>query len=264
MKHCKWPRPPLVLGFILGTVIERYLFISIQRYGAGWMLRPVVIVMFALAVLGLLRSFWDDVRAHGGIFGMRSGFGGARFQPANLLPAALLVLVATMMAQSLDWSVEAKIIPMIVGSLAILFGTLTLGNEVFRPMAAPPGEAGERMLAAVEQRTGAVIQPKMHMDVESRISHLPAAIKLGRGAVFFGWMAAFLGAMAMIGLIATVPIFIIAYMRLEGRERWSLTLPMATAMTAFIYTLFDRLLAIPWPPSLLGTLMPTLRVIPGV
>ena len=104
----------------------------------------------------------------------------------------------------------------------------------------------------------------MHMDVESRISHLPAAIKLGRGAVFFGWMAAFLGAMAVIGLIATVPIFIIAYMRLEGRERWSLTLPMATAMTAFIYTLFDRLIAIPWPPSLLGTLLPALKVIPGV
>jgi TctA family transporter len=24
-KHLKWPRPPLVLGFILGSVIERYL-----------------------------------------------------------------------------------------------------------------------------------------------------------------------------------------------------------------------------------------------
>src|SRR6516164_6968933 len=67
MKHCKWPRPPLVLGFILGTVIERYMFISIQRYGAGWMLRPVVIAMFVLSVLGLLRSFLEDVRAHGGI-----------------------------------------------------------------------------------------------------------------------------------------------------------------------------------------------------
>ena len=47
-----------------------------------------------------------------------------------------------------------------------------------------------------------------------------------------------------------MPIFIVAYMRLEGRERWSLTLPMAAAMTLFIYALFDRLLAIPWPPTL--------------
>jgi Tripartite tricarboxylate transporter TctB family len=82
--------------------------------------------------------------------------------------------------------------------------------------------------------------------------------------MFFGWMAAFLASMAAIGLIATVPIFIVAYMRLEGRERLSLTLPMAAATTAFIYALFDRVLAIPWPPTLLGALLPALKAIPGV
>src|ERR1700681_2942685 len=132
MKHCKWPRPPLVLGFILGTVIERYMFISIQRYGFDWMLRPIVIVMFTLSVFGLLRSFLQDVRAHGGIKTMLSGFGAARLGPANLLPAALLVLFAAMLARSLDWGIEAKIIPIIVGSGAILFGALTLANDVFR------------------------------------------------------------------------------------------------------------------------------------
>ena len=102
------------------------------------------------------------------------------------------------------------------------------------------------------------------MDIESHIAHLPAAIKLTRGAIFFGWMAAFLVSITAIGLIATVPIFIVAYMRLEGRELWSLTLPMAAAMTLFIYLLFDRLLAIPWPQTWLGTLLPALKAIPGV
>src|SRR5262249_40092866 len=32
MKHFRWPRPPLVLGFILGSILERYMFISIERY----------------------------------------------------------------------------------------------------------------------------------------------------------------------------------------------------------------------------------------
>ena len=32
MKQFRWPRPPLVLGFILGSIIERYMFISIERY----------------------------------------------------------------------------------------------------------------------------------------------------------------------------------------------------------------------------------------
>jgi hypothetical protein len=89
-------------------------------------------------------------------------------------------------------------------------------------------------------------------------------VSFSRGALFFGWMAAFLAAMAAIGLIATVLVFIIAYMRLEGRERWSLTLPMAIGTTLFVYALFDRLLAIPWPQTLLGTLLPALKAILGV
>ena len=35
MKQFKWPRPPLVLGFVLGEIIERYMFISIERYGGS-------------------------------------------------------------------------------------------------------------------------------------------------------------------------------------------------------------------------------------
>ena len=33
--------------------------------------------------------------------------------------------------------------------------------------------------------------------------------------------------MSVIGLIPTVPLFVIAYMRLEGHERWRLAVPLA-------------------------------------
>jgi cytochrome c oxidase subunit IV len=102
------------------------------------------------------------------------------------------------------------------------------------------------------------------MDIASHVGHMPTAVKLGRGAIFFGWIGAFLATMAVVGLIPTVPIFIVAYMRFEGRERWSLVIPMAVTMTAFIYALFDRLLAIPWPTTLLGTLLPAFKIVPSV
>ena len=71
--------------------------------------------------------------------------------------------------------------------------------------------------------------------------------------------------MAVIGLIATVPVCIVAYMRLEGRERWSAQLcRWRTGTTLFVYALFDRLLAIPWPQTLLGAALPALKAIPGV
>src|SRR5579871_918471 len=43
MKRFSWPRPPMVLGFVLGPIFERYLFLSEQIYGTRWIFRPVVI-----------------------------------------------------------------------------------------------------------------------------------------------------------------------------------------------------------------------------
>jgi putative tricarboxylic transport membrane protein len=45
-----WPRPPFALGFILGELAEGYLYTSISRYRAEWLLRPGVIVLFFVAV----------------------------------------------------------------------------------------------------------------------------------------------------------------------------------------------------------------------
>jgi hypothetical protein len=71
--------------------------------------------------------------------------------------------------------------------------------------------------------------------------------------------------MACIGLIPTVPIFVVAYMRLEGPERWTLVWPQAVSLTLFIYIVFDQLLAIPWPQTLLGIAFPALKgLVPSV
>ena len=43
-----WPRPPFVLGFVLGKVIETYFFISVARYGFAWLRQPMVIVLIIL------------------------------------------------------------------------------------------------------------------------------------------------------------------------------------------------------------------------
>ncbi len=253
MKHLRWPRPPLVLGFILGKVLERYLFISIARYGAYWMLRPAVLALFALTLMSLLRPMLQDLRKRG--FGAAlTGLARPRFTARALFPAGLVLLFAAMLAETSSWDAPAKIVPVIVGGLALLFGILAACAELFRRAEAAGAAAGAAGMAG----------GSIHMDIASHVAHLPARVKFARGGMFFGWIAAFLGSMATLGLIPTVPIFIVAYMRIEGRERWSLTVPMAAAMTLFIYGLFDRLLAIPWPPSLIGELLPALKAIPSV
>jgi putative tricarboxylic transport membrane protein len=252
MKHFKWPRPPLVLGFILGEVIERYMFISIQRYGVSWMLRPVVVTMFIMAGLSLLRPLLQDIRSHGGLKKMVSQWGHPMFSPANIFAAALLCLFVAMISASLEWPFAARIIPTIVGTGAILFCSLSLINDVF----GLHERNGDGTVAAKSQ--------KIHMDVASKTAHLPAKIILTRGFLFFGWMAGFAACMALIGLIPTVPVFITAFMRIEGREPWKIVIPMAASVVLLIYVVFDQLLAIPWPPTVAGMLFPVLHAIPSV
>src|ERR1051325_4723133 len=52
MKQFKWPRPPLVLGLVLGDSIERYMFISIERYGYSWLPPPGGALLLLVGVSG--------------------------------------------------------------------------------------------------------------------------------------------------------------------------------------------------------------------
>ena len=62
MVRCGWPRPPLVLGFVLGRISENYLFISTARYGAGWLGHPVVILLMLLVIGVATYPFFQERR----------------------------------------------------------------------------------------------------------------------------------------------------------------------------------------------------------
>ena len=53
MVYTEWPRPPLILGLVLGALVERNFFISFQIHALGFLLRPVVIVIL-LGGFGIL------------------------------------------------------------------------------------------------------------------------------------------------------------------------------------------------------------------
>ncbi len=56
MVQLDWPRPPLILGLVLGGLTEKYLFISTERYGILLFARPVVIVVLLLTMAAFVYS----------------------------------------------------------------------------------------------------------------------------------------------------------------------------------------------------------------
>jgi putative tricarboxylic transport membrane protein len=61
MVHSDWPRPPLILGLVLGALIERNFFISYEIHALGFFFKPSVLIILA-AGLGAL--FYGRVKTH--------------------------------------------------------------------------------------------------------------------------------------------------------------------------------------------------------
>jgi TctA family transporter len=257
MKQFKWPRPPLILGVVLGDTIERYLFISIERYGLSWMLRPIVVLLFALAILGLIRPLLQDIRSQGGLRRMLSGFQRPTFHPSQLFTMFMIALIGAAVVASLQWDFSAKIVPLVVGTVALCAAVLSLFNEMCRKPAAP---AAEGLAEHAQHEVG----EKIHMDLVSDTAHLPVREIVMRAALFFGYLIGFMAVMATIGLIPTVGVFVLFFMRYEAKERWSLVVPYAVVLVLFIWLAFDYFMAVPWPPTLVGQWFPALKAIPSV
>ncbi|MES2187110.1 MAG: tripartite tricarboxylate transporter permease [Pseudomonadota bacterium] len=194
-KHFKWPRPPLVLGFILGSVLERYLFISIQRYGTAWLGRPVVMVMLGLAALTLLRPLAADMRRRGGPGALLAGLGRPHFSVPALLPAVLLCLFVGLLWQATGWNASARIVPLIVGTGAVVFCAASLGTELCKRVAAHRDPAGmglaERTEAEALARSGMLARAdsSLHMDIASSLTHLSGRCWAAARCSFSTWRA---------------------------------------------------------------------------
>ena len=264
MKQARWPRPPLILGVVLGDTIERYMFISVERYGITWFARPVVMLLFIMAILGLTRPLLQDIRRHHGIVRMMTDFGAPKFHPAQLMALLMLFIIGSAMLMATSWDFSAKIVPLVIGTVGFTAAAFSLLNDMCRRDVTPTvrafdhhvpqgveGEARAQAAAAAAlgvpaggmtqlamQTAGAgagptptggagpapraarapTIEPeRMHMDLESDIGHLPARTIALRAIRFFAYLIAFMGVMAVIGLIPTAGIFVVFFMRYENQ-----------------------------------------------
>jgi len=277
MKQLRWPRPPLILGIVLGQMVERYLFISTQRYGWEWITNPVVIILFLIAFYTLLNPLIRAIRFHGGVGALAKKVGRPGVRASDLMHVALILVFGYMLYEALTWDRRSQVVPVPLATIGLFFTTLSLISGIFfRPVAnliaagadTHPLEAKREGEPAAEPAQPAAPQLEqsysIHMDLDSDTGHLGLRTVLRRGALFFGWIIGFMVSMYLIGFIPTVPLFIIAYMRSENREPWKLILPQAIALTLLVYYVFGKMLYIPWPPTLLGDLFPALTVIPSV
>ena len=270
MKRLRWPRPPLILGFVLGALVERYMFISVERYGWEWLwifregqFRPWVVIVFAMTLYGVLSPI-----IRGYVARAKAGTGGASkfgFQRQNLTPDTyfgfvILAGFAVCLYISSGWEFGARLVPQVVGYTGGIFVAWHLLTVLFvAPAARAVAGGSDQDHAATAGDAFKAGQEEVHFDIQADYGDLDLATIFKRASSYFAWLLFFFGAAAVVGLLPAMFLFLVGYMRFEGKESWKVTLGVAIPMWLVSYWLFHKILIVPWPQTLVGDWFPELR-----
>lgn len=259
MKQLRWPRPPLILGFVLGETIERYMFISTGRYDWAWLLHPIVAVLLTMAILSFVRPFVQHIRSAGGVAKLATGYGKPILKPVDAFPIFLLVMLVVMLAQTAEWEYGARLVPLFVGIIVVPALAISVLNQIFRR---GPEEAQFAHNAA--EGIKEEIEEKLHMDIAADHGELSMREVRRRAMIYLAWVVGLMASIGTIGFIPSAPLFVIAYMRLERKEPWWLAISIGAGLGVFLYYIFNEILNVIWPGTYLGEWFPALSVIPSV
>lgn len=252
MKQLRWPRPPLILGFVLGAIIERYMFISVSRYGLEWLTRPIVMFLLIVTAITLLSPVVRDFRKRRAQGGGKM-FGRPKFALVDIFPILIICALIPLLIEATAWPSFARLGPVILAVSTLFFVSLSLLNQVLR--------RGAPKDATVEGGGNSGVNLS-HLDVTSDFFDETTGTVILRGMSFFGWLVGFIIGFAVVGIFVTIPVFLISFMRIEGREGWATIAKITVCFSAFTYLVFEYWLHIPWPPTLLGSVVPALAATP--
>jgi TctA family transporter len=233
MEKLQWPRPPVLLGLVLGPLAENRLFLSTDNYGLAWTTRPGVLIIFLVILLGVFYPVWQqrkerlaqpaEVKAQ---TPLPTGF---RFGPGALFTAVVILLVGLALWQSRNFGIRAGLFPWAIGIPTFALALSQLIKDI-RP---------QKKEAAATPEADAV----------------PPEIARQRTIAIIGWTVGCFLLIWLLGFSWAVPLTIFLYLKLAGHESWPITLAVTFCSWLFFYVLFERMLNVPFPEGYLFTLI---------
>jgi TctA family transporter len=227
MRRFGWPRPPLIIGFVLAEGAENYLYQAIQFHGWSWVLRPGVLILAAVTAA----SMWAGARYGRAAIDEGGSTGKVRdARPQLLFALCLVVAFAYAVLDLLRQSFLAQAFPMAIAALG-LAGTLFVVWALYRAR-------GGALVFDTEAEPPPGMTPLRH---------------------YFVWLGCLLAASALGGFVIGLALFFAAFLHFKARAPlWRNALLTASAvlfLAAMSYVfvldfprgLLQELVEMPWP-----------------
>jgi hypothetical protein len=133
-----------------------------------------------------------------------------------------------------NWPYIAKLMPVYVAAIpGLILIVLQLARDAFRKT--PAAEASDGSVDMDE-----VYNVKLEKKVEIR-----------RTFIFFGWFIGGAVGIWLLGIVIALPLLVLLYTLIEGKERWTSALVMTACTYLLIWGLFEYMLETRWPAGLL-------------
>ena len=234
MKRAGWARPPLMLAFVLGPILETNYQISNRAYvGLGWVLKPIDLVLLACVVATIVvvgRAVWKRRKEAAEANPDTRGEGSAR-NPIISLPFAVLLLGIFVYAfvAALPWPAEVKQFPVLVSATGIALLIWVIGSDTIA------------MRAAIAKADG--FRAALWAGGEE-------ALFTG-SCEFLGYLLALVIVAVLFGQIIALGLFVAFYLWRWGKFGLSLVGAYTVLAVGFLYIFYDQILHIEWLNALL-------------
>jgi hypothetical protein len=153
--------------------------------------------------------------------------------PANFAFFLLAVFLVAAVA-GWEWPYIAKLMPIYVAAIP---GVILIVLQLYRE---GTGWEERRDRKNEDIEMDEVYEAKLDKKIETR-----------RTLIFFGWFIGGALGIWLLGIVIAIPLLVLLYTLIEGRERWSTSLLAAGCSYLLIWGLFEYLLDSRWPSGLL-------------
>jgi hypothetical protein len=228
MKQGGWPRPPIVLGYVLGKIMEEAMVLSMQTHKWGSFTRPIVLIIIALIALTVYFAVRNQHRTkeEATTAAARPGEEGGKEVPALSLPIGVIVTAIFVYAfwEAQPWTFTVKLFPQAVAAVGFVLAFGTIIRDARLSSALRAGTAPDAVLP-------------------------PDKPYLLRGAYFIAWMFGVLFVTLLLGQFVTLLLFVVLYLWIWGGFGWRMIGVYTAASAAFLYVLFNEIVPVAWHES---------------
>jgi hypothetical protein len=241
MKRAGWTRVPLILGFILGRIMENSLHLTIRAYGpVEWMARPIVLLLAAAIVITL----WFAVRSH---LKMKKEPETVAVTDADegvpqvslFFSLSVVALLLYAIAESFTWPHLIRLFPLVFSIPGLILAGVAVFHD-WRAVRTLPAAPGEGTLA-----------------------RLGLNREFLRGGWMLLWLFAIIGGTMLFGQHAALTVFLALFLVWWGHYSWRFAAVYAICGLVFLIGMFDFLSPTIWYPAIVfdvgGTLVSTIN-----